>query len=565
MDRENSFGVKSIFMKKILSLSGILLVVAQAAFPQINLKDYSISSYNKPKGDTSPALVTATRQNNSYIEDIGTHPPLSPEELTSPRPYYYYYNTTYDSSEAYFFAEHIDHHNASQYEFRVKENHSTIVLPWTNITHFVTGDQAPKGGGKEMALLGGYKAGFGNYLGVDIRRKNSDSILAYTYVFWRKTQPVLLNIYTSNELNEFLRRLSISQLQKSSLAPDERKKWKQRYPPDEIDSASSLPKKLILPNDDDNLVFYLKGGPNQRRQLEYQLIKDGSAYMKWQQNDFDGHFIWLKNLPPGEYRLDMRYSIQPQHVTSYPFRIKPAWHQTAAFKLVAGSLIAAFFGFIILLLRARRQKRLLLAEQQKKGKLETEIKAIRSQLNPHFVFNALNSIQGLINKAEIDRANNYLADFANLMRDVLNGNNNENNELYREIQTLESYLKLEQLRFHFVYKIDTGKITNLSEIQVPALLLQPLVENAVKHGISALQDKGRIEIVFSQSNNDMLVRIADNGRGFDIHHAAQGYGLKLTRQRIALINEMSKMHSIVMDIETGTGTTVNLTFKNWLG
>ena len=287
--------------------------------------------------------------------------------------------------------------------------------------------------------------------------------------------------------------------------------------------------------------------------------------MKWQKNEFDGHFIWLKNLPPGEYRLDMRYSIQSQHVTSYSFRIKPAWHQTTAFKLVAGSLIAAFLGFIVLLLRARRQKQLLLAEQQKKEKAETEIKAIRAQLNPHFVFNALNSIQGLINKAEIDKANNYLADFANLMRDVLNGNNNENNELYREIQTLESYLKLEQLRFHFAYKIDTGRIINLSEIQVPSLLLQPLVENAIKHGISVLQDKGKIEIVFIQSNNDLLVRVTDNGKGFDTRHAAQGYGLKLTRQRIALINDMSKTHSIVMDIDTRTGTTVNLTFKNWLG
>ncbi|MDO6434459.1 histidine kinase [Flavitalea sp. BT771] len=554
-------------MNKILLLAAIALILTPAAFAQINLKDYSVSSYTKPKGDTTPSLVTATRKNNSYVEDMGTPFPLPPEDLISARPYYYYYNTTYDSSEAYFFVEHIDHHNASQYEFRVRQNHSTTILPWTNITHFVTGDQVPKSDSKEkeMALLGGYKTGFGNYLGVDIRRKNSDSVLSYAYVFWRKTQPVLLNIYTSNELNEFLRRLSISQLQKSSLTRDERKKWKQRYPPDEIDSASALPKKLILPNNDNNLIFYLKGGPNQRRVLEYQLIKDGSPYTEWQKNEFDGHFIWLKNLPPGEYRLEMRYLIQPQHLTSYPFRIKPAWHQTTAFKLVAGALIAAFFGFIILLWRGRRQKQLLLAEQQKKGKLETEIKALHAQLNPHFVFNALNSIQGLINKGEIDKANNYLADFANLMRDVLNGNNNENNELYREIQTLESYMKLEQLRFQFVYKIDTGKITNLSEIQIPSLLLQPLVENAVKHGISALQDKGRIEIVFSQSNNDMQVRITDNGKGFDIHHASQGYGLKLTRQRIALINEILKSPSIVMDIDSGAGTTVILTFKNWLG
>jgi two-component system LytT family sensor kinase len=551
-------------MKKTLSLA-FLFVLAQAAFAQINLKDYAISWYNKPKGDTSPSLITATRQNNIYMEDIGNPLPLPPEDLMFPRPHYYYFSTTYDSSAAYFFAEHIDHSNAAQYEFKVTQNDHTIVQPWTNITRFVTGEQAPRGGGKEMALLGGYKTGFGNYLGVAVRRKDADSIVSYAFIFWRKAQPVLLNIYTSNELNEFLRRLSITQSHSSALTRDEIKKWKQRYSPHEIDSASALPRKLILRNDDNNLIFYLKGGPNQRRVLEYRLVKDGSQYAEWQKNDFDGHFIWLKNLPPGNYRLDMRYLIQRQHVSSYPFLIKPAWHQTITFKLVAGSLIAAFFGFIILLLRTRRQRQLLLAEQQKKGKLETEIKSLHAQLNPHFIFNALNSIQGLINKGEIDKANTYLADFANLMRDVLKGNNHENNELSREIQTLESYMKLEQLRFHFAYKIDTGKITNLSELQIPSLLLQPLVENAVKHGISTLQDKGRIEIVFSQSNSDMQVRITDNGKGFDIHRAAQGYGLKLTRQRIALINEMSKMHSIVMDIDAGKGTTINLTFKNWLG
>ena len=244
--------------------------------------------------------------------------------------------------------------------------------------------------------------------------------------------------------------------------------------------------------------------------------------------------------------------------------IKKYWYQTLAFKIAEGILIAAFLGFILLLWLNYRNKRKFRAEQQKKERLENDIRALRAQLNPHFIFNALGSIQGLINNGEGDSANNYLSDFARLMRDVLNENNNEYNVLEHEIQILESYLKLERLRFQFNFNINIAQTIQVSVVQVPALLLQPLVENAVKHGVAVLQERGQIDISFEQINNDMVVHITDNGPGFDTADTPYGYGLQLTKRRITFANEISGTQFIFMKIKSGKGTCVTITYQNWL-
>ena len=130
-----------------------------------------------------------------------------------------------------------------------------------------------------------------------------------------------------------------------------------------------------------------------------------------------------------------------------------------------------------------------------KEKLEVSLQSIRSQLNPHFIFNALNSIQALINKNDTDVANKYLSDFSSLLRESLQYNDRVYIPLDIEKQMLDTYLRLEQLRFQFAYSISCSN-ENLANTEIPSLLIQPLVENAVKHGISGLHEKGKIEIVF---------------------------------------------------------------------
>ena len=222
-------------------------------------------------------------------------------------------------------------------------------------------------------------------------------------------------------------------------------------------------------------------------------------------------------------------------------------------------------GFIVLLLRLRQQKQKLYTEQLQKQQVQAELKSIHSQFNPHFVLNALSYIQSLITKNDLDGANKYLSEFSTLLRDSLKNSGKEMVSLSLEIKMLDSYLQLEQLRFGFKYTIDVDESIDKIATEIPALLLQPLVENAVKHGISPLYNKGTLGIHFKKTIRDMLVIISDNGSGYDTNKTSGGFGLKLTRERIELLNKMLKEQSIAYTVTNSpNGTFVNLLFKNWL-
>ena len=270
--------------------------------------------------------------------------------------------------------------------------------------------------------------------------------------------------------------------------------------------------------------------------------------------------VYLRNLKPGTtYLLSTYYKYQPENAVLYKIVIAPVWYQTSGFKWILGisiCLLLLVFIYVLYNYKIRRQK-------QEKERIDLELKSIRSQLNPHFIFNALSSIQGLINNNEIDKANIYLSEFGGLMRDTLSGNNTNNNTLSAEIKILDRYLQLEQLRFGFNFNIYTSNKINGSEIEIPSLLLQPLVENAVKHGVSALRDQGKIDIDFEKHDADLVIKITDNGKGFS-EESSNGYGIKLTRERIKLLNQVNKEQPVSFDINSAkTGTTVLLSFKNW--
>jgi LytS/YehU family sensor histidine kinase len=187
-------------------------------------------------------------------------------------------------------------------------------------------------------------------------------------------------------------------------------------------------------------------------------------------------------------------------------------------------------------------------------------------LNPHFIFNALNSIQGLINKNELTSANLYLTEFSSLLRESLKNNDKELIPLNIELKTLETYIKLEQLRFYFNYSFQIDPNINTNTIDVPALLLQPLIENAIKHGISSLDKNGFISISIHQKEKNLVIEISDNGKGFVSSNKTNGFGLKLTNERIQLLNQSYKEQPIKMliDSDASKGTVIHLVFENWL-
>lgn len=465
-----------------------------------------------------------------------------------------------DSGEAHFYVRGIYTKNAPDYEFRVMENKGKTLVNWQTIYQFADNNVQIRDLPKGMGYLGAYQTAWNNYLIVDIRKKGTAKNVASMVMYWRQIKPVLLNIYTNDELSQFLAQMK--QSYPLGLDEDERKGWAAKYAPDEIDKSTFLPKKLLLEADERSVIFLLNASTFPKAGLEYKLLKNDEVLEDWKANENFNNYIWLKNLEQGEYRLMMRFAIQRHNVTEYPFKIKQKWYQRGFAQWILG----CFGGLIILLLMSLRQKKKLKKQQQQNEKIGQELKAIRSQLNPHFVFNALSSIQGLMNKNDLTNANYYLTKFSALLRDSLANNEKEYVPLSIELKTLETYIKLEQLRFPFTYSFHIDERLDAHAIEIPYLLLQPLIENAIKHGVSSLYEKGVLTLLIYPKKNDLIIEIKDNGKGFNIETETIGYGLKLTKERVRLLSESNIEQPVNLLIESNKpqGITAYLTLRNWI-
>lgn len=266
-----------------------------------------------------------------------------------------------------------------------------------------------------------------------------------------------------------------------------------------------------------------------------------------------------------------KYDISPQEIEKYTARYtlaitldQESYTKKEAFIYIL--IIAFFLGlvFLVILYFTRKRNKKKLAEQeQQKNAAKLQLNSIRSQLNPHFLFNALSGIQNLMNKNETDRANKYLAKFARLTRNVLD--DKELISLSQEKTLLDDYLQMEQLRFGFQYEINPSEDLDLANIEIPSMLLQPFVENAVKHGISQQATAGKITIEFMKQANDLVLTVADNGNGFDTEKKYNGLGLQLSSSRIALLNRIYKENRFTLAMQSTTnGTKIGLTLTDWL-
>lgn len=570
-------------MVKIFILCLLLPVMAMQGVAQIKwdmsttpLTDYGWQNYSttylSPEDEnTKPVLVTAIPYNGIYSHEDQYGLPFSMSfshslfgfvsRLSAKTQQLF----TYDSSNVYFIIPGIHPSNAALYEYRVLLNGKTVIVPWTTVKQFTDDNFQLNNFKKYLGFLGGYKTTWGNAIIVELRRTGSDSLVASSAVYWVETKPQLLQIYTPGDLEELLSMLKTSYNPYTPEVPSgELLKWQTRYASNQLDPVTGLPRKLILQPGESSVIFYLRSGVFKKNAIEYQLLKNNKVVVNWQPNDNDNSFIRVKQLAHGDYQLLIRYSAQRHNVTRYSFEVKPAWYQTGLFKLVGGFLLFAFISAIYLSYRLIKQQRRTRAEEAKKQQLALELKAIHTQLNPHFIFNSLSSIQGLINTNDIKAANQYLSEFGSLMRNTLTGSDKNFTTLANDISTIDNYLKLEQLRFGFMYTISTDENIDVRETDVPFLLLQPIVENAVKHGVAGMQDRGVITVTFKREDNNIIASVGDNGNGFS-DKAKTGYGLKLTRDRITLLNQTLSDRSLYLTIEDYVpGTVVKINFINWL-
>jgi sensor histidine kinase YesM len=234
--------------------------------------------------------------------------------------------------------------------------------------------------------------------------------------------------------------------------------------------------------------------------------------------------------------------------------------------------------------KARAQLELIASLQAKTqmqhDMLELEAKALRSQMDPHFIFNCMNSIKSLIQQSEEDKAVTYLTTFSKLLRTILQNADKREITLHDEIETCKLYMQLESLRFgnKFSYTFSIDAQIDLKSIQLPALILQPYIENAIWHGIMPKEEGGFIKVCIEKNNDSICCIIDDDGIGRELslkskfrHQQSthQSKGVKLTQSRLDLDNALNNRNATVESIdkkdenENALGTTVILTFKEY--
>ncbi len=239
-------------------------------------------------------------------------------------------------------------------------------------------------------------------------------------------------------------------------------------------------------------------------------------------------------------------------------------------KWIIGSLI-----LIALLLLYTAYTQYKSVKQQKYANNQLALKSLRTQMNPHFIFNALNSVNSFIASHDERAANKYLIEFSQLMRSVLENSEEDFIPLEKEIELLELYVKLEHFRFKnkFDYAIEISDELNVHEFVIPPMLLQPYVENAVWHGLRYKEEKGLLEIKFEQIDSETVkITISDNGIGRKKSKAfktenqkkQKSKGMGNIQKRISILNEMykDKVDVMVSDaFENEEGTRVELILK----
>jgi hypothetical protein len=286
----------------------------------------------------------------------------------------------------------------------------------------------------------------------------------------------------------------------------------------------------------------------------------------------------LIRLSPGDYVLDVTGSndrgvMNPTGDKLY-ISILPPYYQTWLFRIIVAVVVILIF----LEIRRRGIRRIKQEEYLKtefnKQLAQAETKALRAQMNPHFIFNCLNSINSFVIDQKHEIASDYLIKFSKLIRLILDNSRSEMIPIDKELETLKLYVLLESARFDnkFVCEYSIAEDVNINTIMIPPMLLQPFVENAIWHGLMQKEGEGTITVEIKKKDEDfLLISIADDGIGrqkaAELKSKSathQSHGLKVTSQRIDMMNRLNSTGARVNIIDLkddqgqATGTKVEM-------
>lgn len=299
----------------------------------------------------------------------------------------------------------------------------------------------------------------------------------------------------------------------------------------------------------------------------------------WQQ--LTGPELLLENLSPGSYKIELKVAIphlnRSSAVQTFSLTIEKPWWQNNWFRLgmvlLVGGLIFFFIRF--------RIKRIQHSEEQKRS-LHTKMNelkqiSLKAQMNPHFIFNCLTSIQQLIVTGDAREANDALVKFSRLIRKTLELSSELYISIAAEKEYLAEYIALEQLRFpnQFTAEFVLDETIDTYTTLIPGMLLQPIIENSIRHGVKHLQErKGKIIITIRKQENTIVCTVRDNGTGRDSSGANatshKSYGTRIIQQRLDNLAELEGISSISLEIKdlkdgdliAGTEVTLRLPYKS---
>ncbi|RZK09895.1 MAG: hypothetical protein EOO46_12435, partial [Flavobacterium sp.] len=259
-------------------------------------------------------------------------------------------------------------------------------------------------------------------------------------------------------------------------------------------------------------------------------------------------------LNPGNYKFEIRVKLGDNYTKTQEINFiikKPFWLQ---YWFIAFSILV-FLSLLFLVYRWAEIKTRKSQELKEQLAL-SQLTALRSQMNPHFLFNVLNAVQGLIYSNQKNKATDYLGKFSDLMRKILDSSDKNEVTIEKEFETIDLYVSLEKARFEddFEYKISFPENVDLSQYKIPSMIIQPFVENAIKHGLMHKEGPKRLEIKAEILNDIWCFTIDDNGVGRKASEIINqkikkhiSFATKAIENRVKLIN---KTTDITIDIET---------------
>lgn len=342
------------------------------------------------------------------------------------------------------------------------------------------------------------------------------------------------------------------------------------------DSSIIEKKRLVLPYDSNTVRLdfaAVEFSDNASDSISYSFhlvdVPDSQRVWITMPNTADPSVNFI-SLFEGDYVLQLKAVNSDgvwSDVRTLELEILPPWYRTWWFYGLMCALISLVVYAVVRRIIFLREKRLKEQAVFEKKMKETELKVLRSQMNPHFIFNTLNAIRDYVLKNNPMEASLFLADFADLMRKILNLSTKESISLEKEADILRGYMEMEQLRFDFAFDIQIDDKLDAWETEVPTMILQPFVENAILHGVRHRKDgQGLIKIRFdkdSDANGDfVLCSVEDNGIGRQksaekrtANHESKSQ--LITQDRLDIITQLQKRPTALTfeDVETG-GTKV---------